>query len=116
MKSSGSWTTLFLASATSNRMQLNQALDLMDLLGLTRMRLDLADELASHFAIPTAEKRDDDWKFVARLCLRFATEGASERQTKKTPTQPRQAPGRVLSSTAEAATVDAANKELVGRA
>jgi hypothetical protein len=115
MKSSGSWTTLFLASATSNRMRLNQALDLMDLLGLTRMRLDLADELASHFALPAAEKRDDDWKFLARLCLRFATERASERQTKKTPTQPRQAAGRVLSSTVVAATVQAANKEPVGR-
>jgi len=118
MKSSGSWTTLFLSSATSNRMHLNQALDLMDLLGLTRMRLDLADELASHFAIPTAEKRDDDWTFVAGLCLRFATEGGSEWQTKKAPTlrQRRQAPGRVLSSTVEAATVEAANQELVGRA
>jgi hypothetical protein len=115
MKSSGSWTTLFLSSATSNRMQLNQALDLMDLLGLTRMRLDLADELASHFAIPTAEKRGDDWKFVARLCLRFATEGASELQTQKTSTQPRrrQAPGRVWSSTVEAPTVEAATRQLV---
>jgi hypothetical protein len=115
MKLSGSWKTLFLASTSPSRIQLNQALDLMDLLGVTNVNLDLADELASHFAIPTAEERDDDWKFLARLCLRFFTDSGSERQTKKTPRR-RPAADRVVSNTIEAAAVEAANREPVGRA
>jgi hypothetical protein len=74
MKAGGSWKALYLASPASTAMHLNQALDLMDLLGMTQMRTDVADELAHYFAIPPTERKEGDWGFLTRLCTRFFSE------------------------------------------
>jgi hypothetical protein len=82
MKSSHSMKAVYLASATPKRMRLNQALDLLDLLGLTKMRVDIADDLARHFAMPPAERRETDWAFIGRLCTRWFIDTGAEQQDK----------------------------------
>jgi hypothetical protein len=65
-------------------MHLNQALDLMDLLGMTQMRTDVADELAHYFAIPQTERKEGDWGFLTRLCTRFFSETGAARPGART--------------------------------
>jgi hypothetical protein len=68
MKSSHSWKALYLASASPRRMHLHDAWDLMDLLDLTHMSADVADEFARYYSIPSAERPDGDWQFLRHVC------------------------------------------------
>jgi hypothetical protein len=71
MKSSHSWKALYLASATPRRMRLHDSWDLMDLLDLTQIRADVANEFTRHYSIPGAERPDGDWEFLRQMCADY---------------------------------------------
>jgi hypothetical protein len=68
MKLSRSWKALYLTSATPRQMHLNDAWDLMELLGLTHLRADAARDFARYHTIPRVERPDRDWEFLRQMC------------------------------------------------
>jgi len=79
LKSSESWKALYLASATRRQMHLHEAWDLMELLELTKMPADVANDFARYFTIPWADRPDGDWEFLRQLCADyFEVPGAKE--------------------------------------
>ena len=71
LKSSESWKALYLASASRKNMHLHEAWDLMDLLGLTQMPVDVANDFARYFTIPWADRPDGDWEFLRQICADY---------------------------------------------
>ena len=80
MKASHSWRALYLASPAPRQMQLHDAADLIDLLGLT-LTADVRGDLARYFAIPRDVRPDGDWEFLRQICADFVGYGASRPRT-----------------------------------
>jgi hypothetical protein len=57
-------------------MQLHDAADLIDLLGLI-LPADVENDLARYFAIPRAVRPDGDWEFVRQMCADYVSDGAT---------------------------------------
>ena len=70
MKASHSWKALYLASPAPPQMQLHDAADLIDLLGLA-MPADVESDLARYFAIPRDVRPEGDWEFLRQMCADF---------------------------------------------
>ena len=75
MKASRSWKALYLASPAPPPMQLHDAADLIDLLGLI-LPADGENDLARYFAIPRSVRPDGDWEFVRQMCADYVSDGA----------------------------------------
>jgi hypothetical protein len=71
LKSTESWKALYLASATRRQMHLHEAWDLMDLLGLTQMPAEVANDFARYFSIPWTDRPDGDWEFLRQMCADY---------------------------------------------
>jgi len=68
MKSSHSWRALFLVSSTPGKLRLHEALEFMDLVGLTKMPADAANDIARYFTIPYTQRPEGDWEFLRQMC------------------------------------------------
>jgi hypothetical protein len=79
LKSSESWKALYLASATRRQMHLHEAWDLMELLGLTKMPADVANDFARYFTIPWADRPDGDWEFLRQLCADYVEDSGAKK-------------------------------------
>ena len=75
MKASRSWKALYLASPAPPQMQLHNAADLIDLLGLI-LPADVENDLTRYFAIPRAVRPAGDWEFVRQMCADYVSDGA----------------------------------------
>ncbi len=80
MRASHSWKALYLASPASPQMQLHDAADLINLLGLT-LPAEVESDLARHFAIPRAVRPDGDWEFVRQMCADYVSDGTAGSDT-----------------------------------
>jgi hypothetical protein len=83
MKSSHSWRALFLVSSTPAPLRLHEALEFMDLLGLTKMPADAADDLARYFTIPFKQRPEGDWEFLRQMCADHFREPAPVKALKR---------------------------------
>jgi hypothetical protein len=68
MKSSHSWRALYLASSAPGHLRLHEALEFMDLVGVTKMPADAANDIARYFTIPVTQRPEGDWEFLRQMC------------------------------------------------
>jgi hypothetical protein len=71
MKASHSWRALYLASDSPGQLRLHEALEYMDLIGLSKMPVVVANDLARYFTIPPTQRPDGDWEFLRQMCADY---------------------------------------------
>ena len=84
MKASHSWKAVYLASSAPPQMQLHDATDLIDLLGLA-LPADVESDLTRYFAIPRDVRPDGDWEFLRQMCADFVDDGVRGMHTADRP-------------------------------
>jgi hypothetical protein len=79
MKAAGAWKALYLASASRRQMHLHEAWDLMELLDLTDVPADVADDFAHYFTIPAVDRPDGDWEFLRQMSADYFGDAGAHR-------------------------------------
>jgi hypothetical protein len=108
MKANHAWKALYLTSAARPQLQLHEASDLMDLLGLTHLPAGVESDLARYFSIPLSDRPDGDWEFLRQICADFSDDGAvtsenAKRMLNKFHNMPGFGPARRVAADATAA-------------
>ena len=69
MRAAGSWQALYLASATPMQMHAHEAWDLLELLDLTELWGESADNFVRYYTELRKPFPERDWDFLQRMCM-----------------------------------------------